>query len=77
MKSLNALITESMDFNAKEEYAIILLSCYADKHPEIVEDIVKNQDELYKAWDDKESKVKFSSPKQMKDVLYNLGSSSN
>lgn len=49
MKTLLSQINESMMLSSKEEYALILLACYADQHPDILKECVKNQDELYKA----------------------------
>ena len=76
MKSISEMIKESnMRMDAYGVYAFALLYGYIETHPDVADEIVKKQKELYKKWDpDRESQVEFKTGKNLSSALDTVAS---
>lgn len=74
MKSISSMIKESnMQMDSNGIYAFALLYGYIETHPEVANEIVKNQEELYKKWDsDRESRIKFKNGNNLISAIENI-----
>ena len=76
MKSISEMIKEaSMRMDSRSIYAFALLYGYIETHPDVADEIVKNQKELYKKWDsDRESQIEFKSGKDLSTAIDTIAS---
>lgn len=76
MKSISEMIKEaSMRMDSRGIYAFALLYGYIETHPDVADEIVKNQKELYKKWDsDRESQIEFKSGKDLSTAIDTIAS---